>query len=352
MAFRFIRVPVISAQRAFAARGVSFILALAVAAAVLAAAGFDPQALGAQIIRKSFGSAFGLQDLGLLFAPLILTGLAVAVTLRIGLWNIGAEGQFYIGAFVATAIGLHAKGLPLGPMLLLLFAAGALGGMAWILVPALARAYGRVDEIITTLLLNFVALLLVYYVSTGPWRDRVTGVTAASGRVEYDVPSLFGALHWGFVIALIAPILIGLLIRYTRWGYEVRVSGANPDAAHYAGMAVKRHMVSVMLLSGAIAGIAGMLEITGAVHRLQGGISNNFGYLGIMVAVLARGRPIAVLPAALLIAVLLNAGIILQTQGLKTSAILAVTGLMMLFIAIADQLAHYHLVRSPTAAAA
>lgn len=351
MAARFVRVPVISAQRAFVARGISFILALAVTAIVLAATGFDPLALGAQILRKSFGSAFGLEDLGLLFAPLILTGLAVAVTLRIGLWNIGAEGQFYIGAFVTTAIGLHVTGMPLAPMLVVLFLAGALGGMIWILVPALARAYGRVDEIITTLLLNFVALLLVYYVSTGPWRDRVTGVTAASGRVEYDVPDLHGTLHWGFVIALIAPILVSLLMRYTRWGYEVRISGANPDAAHYAGMPVKRHMVSVMLLSGAIAGIAGMLEIAGSVHRLQGGISNNFGYLGIMVAVLARGRPLAVIPAALLIAVLLNAGIILQTQGLKTSAVLAVTGLIMLFTAVGDQIAHYRLVRSAAALA-
>jgi general nucleoside transport system permease protein len=351
MPLRFVRVPVISARRAFFARAASFILALAVAAIVLAASGFDPLALGAQIIRKSFGSAFGIEDLGLLFAPLILTGLAVAVTLRIGLWNIGAEGQFYIGAFITTAIGLHIKGWPLAPMLVVLFVAGALGGMAWILVPALARAYGKVDEIITTLLLNFVALLLVYYVSTGPWRDRVTGVTAASGRVEYDVPRLFGALHWGFVIALIAPILLSVLIRYTKWGYEVRVSGANPDAAHYAGMAVKKHMLSVMLLSGAIAGVAGMLEIAGSVHRLQGGISNNFGYLGIIVAVLARGRPLAVLPAALLIAVLLNAGIILQTQGLTTSAVLAVTGLMMLFIAIGDQFAHYRIIRAQTAAA-
>jgi general nucleoside transport system permease protein len=349
MAVRVVRVAAISAQRAFIARAISFVLALIVTAIVLAAAGFEPLSLGSEIIRKSFGSAFGIQDLGLLFAPLILTGLAVTVTLRIGLWNIGADGQFYIGAFLTTAIGIHVTGVPLAPMLLVLFVAGALGGMAWILVPALARAYGRVDEIITTLLLNFVALLLVYYVSTGPWRDRVTGVTAATGRVEYDVPELYGALHWGFVVALIAPILVSLLIRYTKWGYEVRVSGANPEAAHFAGMAVKRRMVSVMLLSGAIAGIAGMLEIAGSVHRLQGGISNNFGYLGIMVAVLARGRPLAVLPAAFLIAVLLNAGIILQTKGLTTSAVLAVTGLMMLFIAIGDQLAHYRPVRGAAA---
>ncbi|MCX5516553.1 ABC transporter permease [Kaistia algarum] len=348
MAIRFVRSPIVSPSRALAARVAGFVLALGLGAVVLGIAGFDPLHLGTQIIVKSLGSRFGLEDLGLLFTPLLLTGLAVTVMARMGLWNIGADGQFYLGALVTTAIGLFIKG-PEPFMLVLCFFAGAAGGALWILVPTLAKAYAKVDEIITTLLLNFVALLLVYYVATGPWRDRVSGTTASTGRVPYKMPDFFGSLHWGFVIALAAPILFALALRYTKWGYEVRLSGANPDAAHYAGIPVRRRLITIMLLSGAIAGIAGMLEVTGTVHRLQGGISNNYGYLGVMVAVLARGSAIGVIAGAFLMALILNAGIILQTQGLTTSAVLALTGLIMLFTAIADQFAHYRLVRPQAA---
>jgi len=348
---RLVRVSAVSGRRILAARVIGFVAALAVGAIVLAIGGFDPLHLGTQILKKSLGSRFGLEDLGLLLTPLILTGLAVTVMMKIGLWNIGADGQFYIGAFAATAIGLFVKG-PEPAMLVLCFVAGAAGGALWILVPTLARAYGKVDEIITTLLLNFVALLLVYYVATGPWRDRTTGTVASTGRVPYEMPDFFGSLHWGFVIALVGPILFGLMLRYTKWGYEIRLTGANPESAHYAGIPVRRRMITIMLLSGAIAGIAGMLEVTGTVHRLQGGISNNYGYLGVMVAVLARGSPVGVIAGALLMAIILNAGIILQTQGLTTSAVLALTGLIMMFTAIADQFAHYRLVRALPAPAA
>lgn len=350
MALHFVRSPVVSSSRALTARIIGFVLALGLGALVLGIAGFDPLHLGRQIIVKSLGSQFGLEDLGLLYTPLLLTGLAVTVMARMGLWNIGADGQFYLGAFVTTAIGLFIKG-PEPFMLVLMFFAGAAGGAVWILVPTLAKAYAKVDEIITTLLLNFVALLLVYYVATGPWRDRVSGTTASTGRVPYKMPDFFGSLHWGFVIALAAPILFALALRYTKWGYEVRLAGANPDAAHYAGIPVRRRLITIMLLSGAIAGIAGMLEVAGTVHRLQGGISNNYGYLGVMVAVLARGSAIGVIAGAFLMALILNAGIILQTQGLTTSAVLALTGLIMLFTAIADQFAHYRLVRPQAATA-
>jgi simple sugar transport system permease protein len=145
---------------------------------------------------------------------------------------------------------------------------------------------------------------------------------------------------------VVAALLFSFVLRFTRWGYEVRVSGANPHAAHYAGIPVRRRLIVAMLLSGMIAGIAGMLELAGTVHRLQGGISNNFGYLGIMVAVLARGSPLGVIAGGLLMAVILNAGIILQVQGLSTSAVLAVTGLIMFFTAIGDEFAHYRVVRA------
>ncbi|WP_210527657.1 ABC transporter permease [Rubellimicrobium arenae] len=345
MGWRLQRLPSAKPRLAFLARAVSVILALLVAGLVTAAAGFHPFDLGAEVVSSSFGSRFGIEDLGLLLTPLIYTGLAVAVGLRIGAWNIGAEGQFNIGAFCAAGVALFVPG-PVWMVLPLMVFGGALGGAAWILVPTLARAYADVSELITTLLLNFVALLLVYYVATGPWLDPSGHALATTARLPVAIPEFWGIVHWGFPVAVAMAMALAILFALTRWGYEIRISGSNPGAARYAGIPVRRHLITVMLMSGAIAGLGGVMEVAGTVGRLQGGISNNYGYLGIMVAVLARAAPLGVLASALLMAVILNGGIILQTQGLTTNTVLAVTGLILLFSAIGDELAHYRVIRT------
>lgn len=344
MAYRIQRIPSAPPSVAFAARGLAIVLALVTAGLVLAALGFNPLALGWQVLRTTFGSSYGLEDVGLLVIPLIFTGLSVAVGQKIGAQNIGAEGQFYAGAFAATGVALFVPG-PTALILPLMFVAGAIGGLVWILVPTLARAYADVNELITTLLLNFVATLMVYWVATGPWLDPSGRALATTARLPQEVPEFWGIVHWGLPVAVVVVLLVAALFAFTRWGYEVRVAGSNPQAARYAGMPFRRHLIVVMLLSGAIAGLAGMFEVAGTVHRLQGGISNNFGYLGIMVAVLARSSPIGVLPAAALMAVILNSGIVLQTQGITVSTVLAITGLILFYTAIGDELARYRIVR-------
>jgi len=230
-------------------------------------------------------------------------------------------------------------------MLLVLLLAGAVGGALWILLPALAKIYANVNEIITTLLLNFVAFLFAHYFAIGPWRDRKAAVISASYKIPYELPDWVGALHIGIFIAIALALIFAFIMRYTRWGYEVTFIGANREAAEYAGMRVSRRMLAVLLLSGAVAGIAGMIEVTGNVHRLQGGISSEYGYLGIIVAALVNGSPVGVIIGGLLMAVLLNAGIILAVQGISVSAVLALTGLILLFAAIGEAAAHYRLVR-------
>ncbi len=339
------RVTSITTWTVIGTRVVSVIAALLVGGAVFAAAGYNVPALAAQVVSSSLGNAFGLQDLGLLYAPLILTGLAATVALRIGLWNIGGEGQFYAGAIAASVAGLNVDG-PAPLMLVVLGVAGFIGGALWILIPALARAFLSIDEIITTLLLNFVALLLVNYLCTGPMRDATQAVTSATARIPYDMPDLFGELHWGLGVAVALVAALAVLFAFTGWGFQVRLAGSNRFAAHYAGVPVKRRLLQVLLLSGGLAGVAGMLEVVGTVHRLQGGISNNYGYLGVMVAVLAGGVPIAVLPAALLMAVILNAGTVLQAYGVSTYEVLSLTGLVLLFTAVGERLAYYRPRRS------
>jgi ABC-type uncharacterized transport system permease subunit len=332
---------------AFTARLIAIALALFVAGLLLAMNGTSPLRLAAQVLNSTFRSSAGLEDLALLFTPLTLTGLAVALALKIGAWNIGAEGQFYAGALAAAGVSLFMPG-PTPIVLAVMFVAGAVGGLVWILVPTLARAYADVSELITTLLLNFVATLAVYYFATGPWLDPSGRSFASSARLPHEVPAFWGIVHWGFPFAVLLTIGTAAIFHFTRWGYEVRVSGSNPGIARFAGIAFRRHLIIVMLASGAIAGIAGMLEISGTVHRLQGGISNNFGYLGIVVAVLARGSAVGVLAAAAFIALILNAGIILQTQGVSVSGVVAMTGLTLFLAAIADELSHYRIVRLGT----
>jgi general nucleoside transport system permease protein len=344
MALRIYRLPSSRPSVAFAARVAAVLLALLTAALVLAFSGHNPLSLASEVMTSSLMDPFGLQDLGVLVIPLLLTGLSVAVGQQIGAWNIGAEGQFYAGAFAATAIGLFIPG-PDWLMLILMFFGGLAAGAIWILMPTLARAYANVSELITTLLLNFVASLLVYYVATGPWRDRVGMANSSTPRVPAEIPEFWGIVHWGLPLAIVLALAFAALLGRSKWGYEVRLSGSNPSAAKYAGIPVRRHLITVMLMSGAIAGLAGMLEVAGTVHRLQGGISNNFGYIGIMVAVLARGSCIGVIFAGIFMAFIQNSGIILQTEGLTTSAVLAMTGLILLLTAIGDELSHYRIAR-------
>ena len=279
---RWQRIPSISPWTLITTRILAVLAALLVGAMVFALRGLNPLELYGSVLDASFGSDFALEDFGLLLSPLLLTGLATAITLRIGLWNIGAEGQFYAGAITATAAGLALQGTGPG-MLLVLLVAGFLGGMLWILLPALARAYLAVDEIITTLLLNFVAVLLVNYLTTGPWRDPRQAVTSATARIPYEVPELHGDLHWGLGIALAFVVVMAAVLAFSKWGYEIRVVGANRHAAHYAGMPVR----------------------------------------------------------ARLMALILNAGIILQSSGVSSYEVLALTGLLLFFVAIAEQLAYY-----------
>jgi simple sugar transport system permease protein len=332
---------------AFAARTLAVLLALLTAGLALALTGTPALSLAGHVVSDTFGSSFALEDLGLLVTPLILTGLSVAVGLRVGAWNIGAEGQFNAGAVAATGVGLFVPG-PTLVLLPLMLTAAVGGGVLWMLVPALARAYAGVSEIVTTLLLNFVASLLVYWLATGPWLEpggRAIGTTA---RIVHEIPEVWGGVHWGLPAAIGLTVISAVLLNFTPWGYEIRVSGANPQAAHYAGMPVRRHLITVMLVSGAIAGVAGLFELAGTVHRLQGGISNNFGYLGIMVAVLARGSTLGVLAGGVFVAMLLNSGAILSTRGLNVSIVLAVTGLVLLYAAVGEELAHYRLIRVST----
>jgi len=341
---RMVYYPVVSQRRIILFRILGIGLALILIGIFLAIIGHSPLKLSAAVIKAAVGSSYGIQQALILATPIILTGIGVSVCMRMGVWNVGAEGQLYLGAFFATIVGLNLK-TPTLPGLLLMFLAGAIGGMLWALIPALLKAYADVNEIIPTLLLNFVAVLLVRQVVVGSMRDMSLGELFASHKITYQLPKLFGAyLHVGILIAVVVAILVWLLLKYSLWGYEVRIIGGNRRAAEFAGMNVFSQIFSVFLISGAIAGVAGMIEVAGTAHRLSAAISPGYGYLGLIAAVLASNSPIGIIIVGILYATLLNAGIVLQTQGLSTHFVLVITGSILLFATVSEMVAHYRII--------
>lgn len=303
----------------------------------------------------SFGTAYGQAQTILAAVPLIFTGLAVAIAFRMRLWNIGAEGQFYLGAFGATAVAYAWPEWPATLLLPAMVAGGMAGGAAWSLVPAVLRARLGINEIVPTLLLNYVGILLVDYMVHGPWSDpQSLGFPLGkpfSGSAT--LPALGNtAVHAGAILAVGAALVISLILRRTTWGYRVRVIGENERAARYAGFSIGRNVVAIMLLAGALAGVGGMVEVSGVVHKIQANISPGFGYTGIIVATLARFSPLVVVLVALLFGALIVAGNELQTVGLPSDIVLMLQAVILLFALAGELLVQYRIQWRPGASEA
>ncbi|VAV89139.1 ABC transporter, permease protein 1 (cluster 11, riboflavin/purine nucleoside/unknown) [hydrothermal vent metagenome] len=258
------------------------------------------------LFKGGFGSRFAISETLNRATPLIFTGLAAAVAFRAKFWNIGAEGQLYFGALAATILGAGAISMPSVLMIPFLFLAGAIAGGLALLGPVFLKTTLKVDEVVTTLLLNFVILLFVNYLLEGPLRDPMSlGWPQAAPIIDEGVlPALLPRtrLHIGFLVAISAAVMIWGLMRYTIWGYEIRAVGANATAARFAGISINRTVILVAMLSGGLAGMAGITETAGTKGYLTLDLSPGFGYSGIAVAMLANLHPIGVIISAIFLA--------------------------------------------------
>jgi simple sugar transport system permease protein len=286
------------------------------AAALLAAAGFgallvalagaSPFSTFWLIARGAAGSQFAFFETLTRATPLIFTGLAAAVAFRAKLWNIGAEAQLYIGAVMTVMLGTGLLPLP-GPLLIpVLMLAAMLGGALVLSVPTFLKTRFGVDEVVTTLLLNFIVILFVSLLLEGPLKDPMGLGWPQSKRViaEAQLPKLAQGkrLHFGFVIAIAAAFVVWVIDRRSALGYEMRAVGHNPRAAHFAGIPVNAVLARTALISGGLAGLAGMSEVTGLKGNLTLDLSPGFGYTGIVVAMLALLHPLGVIAAAVFVA--------------------------------------------------
>ncbi|PLX96906.1 MAG: ABC transporter permease [Desulfuromonas sp.] len=324
----------------FSAPLVSIAVALFVAGFLLLAGDINPLAAYQEIIVESLGSRYGLSETLVKTTPLIFAGLGVSLAFRMQIWNIGAEGQLYMGAMGATWVALFSGIQNHWLMLTAMFLAAFMCGGVWAGVAGFLRARWQVNEVIVTLLMNYIAILWIDYLVYGPWKDPrgfnfpYTAVFADTARfAEY----FNTRLHSGFFLALACALILFLFIERTIWGYEIKVIGSNPKAAQYAGMQTGMAIFGVLFLSGAIAGLAGFSEVAGLQHRLQHGISPGYGYTAIIIAWLAKRSAIGVVIVSFLLGVLFVGGESLQlTWQLPVAFVYAFQGLILFFLLASD----------------
>jgi ABC-type uncharacterized transport system permease subunit len=300
-------------------------VALAIFALILVAAGKDPIKAYADTFAYTFGNGYGFSELLVRMIPLLLTAVAVALPARIGMINVGGEGQLYLGAWLATAGALAFPGFPAWALLPLMTLLGFVGGAAWAAIPGILRAKKLVNETIATLLLNYVAPMIVSFFVFGPWRG-VESSSYPQSPAFVDaarLPSFFNTrIHVGLLFALASLLAYWVMVEKTRWGVQMRAIGGNPEAAERLGIPLVRYTVLVMAFGGGIAGLAGMGEVSAIQGRLRQGLSPGYGFTGFLIAWLAGGNPLGILLMTFLFAVITSVGDILQiTQGLPYAVV-------------------------------
>jgi simple sugar transport system permease protein len=313
------------------------------------ATGYSALTAAEAILEGSFGGTYPISQTLAASIPLATIALGTAVAFRVQLWNIGGEGQFYMGAFGATGVELIGgpAGWPAVVLLPAMLVAGFVAGAAWALLPAWLRAWHGVNEIITTLMLNYVAVLWVNYFVYGPWKDPAGRNFPFTPRFP-DNATLArigdGQLHTGLFVPILAAAILVFVLARTRWGYELRVVGENVDAARYAGINVRATMLTAMLVSGGMAGVAGMVQLAGIIHLLSGQLSANYGYTAIIIAWLARLHPVAVLVMAVLFGALVNGGYAVSQVGIPQALGAVLQGTILFFVlGIGDFFTRYRL---------
>lgn len=328
------------------------VIALLIGALVLAFVGSDPWKSYASIGKSAFGSWGVFSDTLVKAIPLMLTGLACTLAFRMRIWNIGAEGQFFIGAFAASAIVLVPvlpSDTPRWLFILVMALAGMVGGALWGFVPGWLKTKFNVNEVISTLMMNYIAVAWNNFFIFAVWTEGGFQMSKMFPKNAWlprladmakQVPFFRGmTTHLGLVFAIIAAVIVWFILYRSKWGYEIRLIGDNPRAAGYAGIPIKRNVVLVMMLSGALAGLAGMSEITGVVHRLQGSISPGYGFTAIIIAWLAKLNPFAVLIVSILFGGLILAGREIQPSGIPK----LMQGIILVCLIASDFLLRYRI---------
>lgn len=315
-----------------------FIIALMAFALVLLVFGKNPIRAYGDIFTSTLGSAYGFSEVLVRMIPLTLTAVAVALPARIWLINVGGEGQLHVGALVATWGALNFSSLPAWLLIPWISILGFLGGGLWALISGVLRARGWVSETISTLLLNYVAILLVSFFVFGPWKDPESANYPQSAPFPDAaiLPLFWGTrVHLGLLYSIVILILLYWILSRTRWGLEMRAIGANAEAARRNGLPIGRYITVLMFIGGGIAGLAGMSEVSAIHGQLRPSISPGYGYIGFLISWMARGNAAGIAAAAFLLAIITAGGDILQMTLRIPGSVVNILMAIILFVILA-----------------
>jgi len=320
-------------------------LALAFCGIIIAAMGFHPIEVYSKMLSKAFFDIRGIRKSITAGLPLMFCGLSVSIAFRMNLNNIGAEGQYAMGAICGGAFALFGPKLPLILGLLLMFLCCFAGGAVWALICAALKAFWDINETITTLMLNYIALLIMDYLMFGPWKAKGQNVGQTEKlAANFILPNIPGTnISCGLIIAIVLAVFMYLFYKYTTSGYQISVIKNSMTAAQYAGINIKKNILLVLGMSGGIAGLAGFVQVSGVVERVQASMPNNAGYTGIVIAYLSNFNPIVVIIVSILFGGLQNSSSTVQVMGVPAEIATMIQGSIMLFVIAGEFFRRYKL---------
>jgi simple sugar transport system permease protein len=319
------------------------VLALLIGAVILLVSGANPIQAYAALFQGAFGSMTALGRTLEKATPLVFSGLAIAFAFKAGLFNIGAQGQLLFGAITAAAIGFGIEGLPAIIHIPLAFFGGALAGALYGAIPGALKVFTGAHEVITTIMLNYIAINITDFLADGPWKDTSPGnIVARTPAIQEtaEIPSI-GSIPLGFFLAVLAAIVVWWILSRTTLGFDIRTVGLNPSAARYAGIKVAFTIIMAMVISGALAGMGGAVETMGVVGRYQPGFNAGLGFDGITIALLGKTSPFGVIPAAILVGAMKAGASNMQFTAGVAKEITDVIQALMLFFVAADMIVRW-----------
>ncbi len=322
---------------------VSLLIGFTLGGIAIAATGVNPLDVYVGLFTNAFGSWYAISETLVAATPLILITVGLILVFRMNVWNIGAYGQYIMGAIFSSYFALFAsQGLSKPVMISVMVLASMIGGAIWATIPTLLKIFWEVNEVITTLLLNYIALYILKFLMYGPWKNPTSYGFPLSKTFPdtAQLPILFKdtRLTIGIIFALVAVLIVWFIVKKSKFGYEIRVIGDNPLAARYAGISVNKNILIAMAISGALAGLAGMVEVSGVVHFLQVKIGADYGYTAIIVAWIAYLDPLITILASIFFGGLASGGYSIQISMRVSYGIVGLIESIILFSLVGAQI--------------
>ncbi|MDD2401564.1 MAG: ABC transporter permease [Clostridia bacterium] len=335
-----------SKRKSVVIRLLAVIFALVIFAILIRVMDLNPLDVYVALVKGAFGSVYRIREVIIKSTALVITSLGIAIAFKMQFWNIGGEGQIFMGAFAASYIALNYPELPKPLLLTLMIIAGMIGGGLWALIPAFFKAQWKTNETIMTLMMNYIALKWVMYLQYGPWKDPMAlgFPKIANFSANAILPKVFG-IHIGWIFALLLVVLVSVFFNHSKKGYEITVLGESENTALYAGIDIKKTILVAMFISGALCGLTGMIQASALNNTLSIDVSGGLGFTAIITTWLAFLKPFFILIVSILFAALLQGGSFIQTAfGIPQAAAELLQGMILFFVLASEFFIRYKLV--------